>query len=84
MQPSPVLVSYEATKNRGPDAGSVDMSYDILNVPIKRKKDPVSSYMLGAFCNNKHISVCETIFFRIFLQNTTQCYQCLGVTKVLV
>lgn len=39
MQPSPVQMTYEATTNRGPDAGSVYMSYDIINFPIKRTKE---------------------------------------------
>lgn len=55
MQPSPVLMTYEATKNRGPDAGSVYVSYDIVNVPIKRKKDLIPSYMLAAFCNKNSL-----------------------------
>lgn len=55
MPPSPLLMSYEASKNRGPGAGAVDMSYDFVNVPV-------TSNVLVAFCDQQQFLSAEPYF----------------------
>lgn len=52
VQPNLMLLRYEASKNRGTDAGSLDMPYEILDFHYNHMKwntDPILSHALVAF-----------------------------------